>query len=309
MREKGDNVLELKGLIAASFTPLKKDGSLNLKEIPKIVDDQLKNGIKGFYVLGSTGEGFSLTVEDRKRVAEAYVEAVDCRVPVVVQVGHNSIDESVALAKHAGGIADAISSNAPSYFKVSDIDLLIECMFKITDAAPDVPFYYYHIPFLTGADLDMVEFLRKASRKIPSLRGIKFSENDLKKYKECKDYNEGEFDIVWGIDELLLDALESGAKGAVGSTYNMMPRLYHKIIKNYEQKNMEGAKSHMKLAESIIDVFLDKYAPLHPSLKSTMRSLGYEVGYHKLPLPPTIAEVDGNIRKNLEELDFYNWSI
>src|SRR5690554_2274667 len=105
------------GLIAATFTPMKEDGSINLEPIGPIVDQLIEDGVEGLYVCGSTGEGPSLTTEERCRVAAAYTEAAAGRIPVIVQVGHTSLEDARHLAAHARRIgADAISAVAPYYY-------------------------------------------------------------------------------------------------------------------------------------------------------------------------------------------------
>ena len=119
--------MRLEGLVAATFTPFHADGSLNLGLIPGIVDHLEQDGCKGIYILGSTGEGLSLDFEERKSVAEAYLEAARGRLIVVVQVGSNCLIEARNLAQHAGEIgADAISCVPPSYFKPATEEALVE---------------------------------------------------------------------------------------------------------------------------------------------------------------------------------------
>ena len=132
------------GLIAATYTPLRSNGSLNLDRVPPLVEHLLGDGVGGLYVCGSTGEGVSLTGDERRAVAEAYTAAAAGRVAVIVQVGHNSLAEARSLAEHAQQIgADAISATCPSYFKISTAELLVDCMAEAAAGAPDLPFYYY----------------------------------------------------------------------------------------------------------------------------------------------------------------------
>ena len=91
----------LRGLIAATYTPLHADGQLNLDRIAKLVDHLLADRVDGLYVCGSTGEGMSLSSDERRSVAQTFVEAAAGRVPVIVQVGHNSLAEARELAAHA----------------------------------------------------------------------------------------------------------------------------------------------------------------------------------------------------------------
>ena len=177
---------KLVGLIAATYTPLHRDGSLNLDPIPGMVDHLLESGVSGLYVCGSTGEGVSLTSDERRSVAEAFTAAANKRVPVVVQVGHNSVAEARGLAAHAQEIgADVISATCPSYFKVGNISALVDCMSEVASGAPELPFYYYHIPILTGSTIDMAGFLRQASERIPNLHGLKYTAPLLHEYQAC----------------------------------------------------------------------------------------------------------------------------
>jgi len=103
------------GLIAAVFTPMCKDGSLNLGQVPPIVEHLTGTEVSGIFVCGTTGEGPSLSSEERRATAAAYVKAAAAKLPVMVQVGHNSLAESHGLASHAQAIgADAISAMPPA---------------------------------------------------------------------------------------------------------------------------------------------------------------------------------------------------
>jgi N-acetylneuraminate lyase len=204
------------GLFAAVFTPMCGDGSLNLTQIQPIVDCLLRAQISGLYVCGSTGEGPSLSSDERRAVAAEYVKAAAGKLPVVVQVGHNSLAEASALASHAQAIgADAISALPPSYFKFSSLDNLIDCLSEIASAAPNLPFFYYHIPSITGIDFDMVEFLRQACKRLPHLAGIKYSDTAIHEYQACLRFEPQRFSILFGYDEMLLSALSVGANGAL----------------------------------------------------------------------------------------------
>lgn len=297
-------------LIAAGITPFSPNGAINPEPIKQMTEALISAGVQGLYVLGSTGEGFSLSSSERRVIAEEYVHAAKGRLPVFVQVGHNSIEESRDLAAHAEGIgADYISANAPSYFKVTSIPQLITYLKELCAAAPRTPFYYYHIPFLTGADLDMVEFLKQAEGQLPTLKGIKFSDPNLGRFLQCREYAGDKFEILWGSDENLLPAMACGAAGAIGSTYNLMPALYQEIIELFNQGKLTEARVHMKQACDIIDVWLGKHAPLHPSLKATMRLLGFQVGQCRTPLVSVDKSTEKSIQASLRQLGFFDWAI
>ena len=226
--------MRLTGLVAATFTPMHSDGSLNLQMATPVVDRLLQEGIGGFYVVGSTGEGVSLTGEERRAAAEAFVKAAAGRAPVIVQVGHNSVVEARQLASHAQSIgATAISAVPPSYFKIDSVETLVATMAEVAGGAAQTPFYYYHVPHLTGAALNMLDFLRLAGERIPTFAGIKFTSPTLYELQACLTFAGGAYDILHGVDEMLLAGLAMGARGAVGSTYNFAAPLYQRILKAF----------------------------------------------------------------------------
>lgn len=298
---------KFEGLIAATYTPLCDDGALNLDVIPQLTDHLIESGVAGLYVCGSTGEGVSLSSDERRQVTEAYVKATNGRVPVVVQVGHNSVAESRLLAKHAADIgATAISANAPSYFKITDVQTLVDCMSDIAVAAPCLPFYYYHIPMLTGAAVDMVAFLERAGTAIPNLAGIKYTDSRIDEYQACLSFEGGRYDVLWGLDEMLLGALAVGAKAAIGSTYNIAAPHYLKVIQAFEGGDMETARQLQLRAINMIRTIVQY--PLHPAIKTIFGMRGFACGPCRLPQRPMTETQVNKLKRELEAMDFFNWS-
>ena len=171
------SIENLSGLIAATFTPMDDRGALNLDMIPMIVDQLISEGVSGLYVCGGTGEGVSLTSDERKQTAEAYLRAANSRIPVVVHVGQDSLLSARDLAQHAADIeADGISAITPTYFKPTSTSALLDSLSIITEGAPDLPFIYYHFPVKSGVEIDLPEFIELAKEKLPSLYAIKFTD-------------------------------------------------------------------------------------------------------------------------------------
>jgi N-acetylneuraminate lyase len=294
------------GLIAAAVTPLKSDGTLRLEQVEVIVDRLIEQGVSGLYVCGSTGEGMSLSDAERRAVAEAYIKAVRGRIRVMVQVGHNSLAAAVELARHAQQAgADALSATCPSYFSLDSLQTLIESMAQVAAGAPELPFYYYHIPVLTGVDGDMVDFLRLAGEQIPNLRGLKYSLPKLNEFQLCQEFDHGRFDILWGVDEMLLGAAVTGARGAVGSTYNIAPAAYLRILEAVNEGRLEEARFWQSRASRMIRV-LTSY-PFHAALRETMKLLGMECGPCRLPLRSLTVAQAAQLRCSLEQIDFFDW--
>ncbi len=290
---------KIEGLIAAAFTPFHEDGSLNLELVPALVDKLYADGVKGIFVCGSNGEGPNMTTTERMKVAEAFIRAADKRLLIIVHVGHSCIAEAKTLASHAAlAGADAFSSVAAFYFKPLSVENLADCMIEIAAAAQELPFYYYHIPQLTGVGMDMVEFLQYAGPRIPNLAGIKYTANTLQEYLSCLNFQNGRYDILFGSDELLLPALATGARGAIGSTYTFAAPLYLKVIEAFNNGDLVAAREqHSHLVEMVR--LLVKYPPI-PAQKAIMRMIGFEMGSCRLPLT---GFSDANYNKFYKELN------
>jgi len=296
---------KLEGLIAAVFTPFHEDGSLNLELIPSLVDKLYHDGVKGIFVCGSNGEGPNMTTTERMKVAEAFVKASAKRLLVIVHVGHSSIAEAKVLANHAALIgADAFSSVAAFYFKPVGVKNLGDCMIEIAAAAKDLPFYYYHIPHLTGVGMDMIEFLQYAGPRIPNLAGIKYTATTLQEYQVLLNFDDGRHDILFGLDELLLPALAVGAKAAIGSTYTFAAPLYLETIAAFKNGDIEKARAHHSYMVEVIRLLV-KYPPI-PGQKAIMKMLGFDMGPCRLPLT-TFTTADYNkFYGELSEMNFFS---
>lgn len=295
---------KIEGLIAAAFTPFYEDGSLNLGLIPALVDKLVNDGLKGIFVCGSNGEGPNMTTEERMKVAEEFVKAANHRLLIIVHVGHSSIAESKTLAAHAAEIgADAFSSVAAFYFKPVSVQNLVHCMAEIASAAPDLPFYYYHIPHLTGVSMDMIEFLQIAGDIIPNLAGIKYTSSTIQEYQACLNFEQGRFDILYGLDELLLPALSVGAKGAIGSTYTFAAPLYKKTVDAFKRGDLVAAREQHAYMVEVIRILL-KYPPI-PGQKAIMKMLGWDLGPCRLPLTTLSSESFNTFYRELYDLSFF----
>lgn len=273
----------LHGLVAAVHTPMHPDGSLNLEAIETQAEFMQAHGIDWVFVGGSTGESHSLTLEERLALTQRWSQVRrGSKLGMVVHVGCNSIADARSLASHAQSIgADAVSALSPSYFKPRTMELLIDCCRQIAQAAPQLPFYFYDIPVLTGVQFSMVHFLEIASKSVPNLAGLKFTNSDLASYLRCLNLDQGRWDIPWGIDEHLLGALATGAKGAVGSSYNFAAPIYQRLIRAFESGDLSTARSQQLQSVRLIEL-LAGYGYMGAA-KATMEYLGVPVGPPRLP--------------------------
>ncbi len=297
------------GLIAAPFTPMRADRTLDLNAVDSYARHLHANGVVGAFVCGTTGEGLSLTIEERCTLAERWVAAAPVGLRVIVHVGHNSLPDCRTLAAHAQSIgADSIACLAPSFFKPAGVDGLVAWCQQVAAAAPDLPFYYYHIPSMTGVSVTVSEFLGLAARRIPSLAGVKFTFEDLDDYQRCLELEDGRFDVLFGRDELLLSALARGARGAVGSTYNFAAPLYQTLIEAYRRDDRQQAAELQALAVRMIDVLVGSGAPPVATFKWFMSWVCVDCGPSRLPLVDPTDEQIVSLKSRLEAMGILEWA-
>uniref|UniRef100_A0A2K6FPS2 N-acetylneuraminate lyase n=1 Tax=Propithecus coquereli TaxID=379532 RepID=A0A2K6FPS2_PROCO len=189
---------KLQGLVAAAITPMTENGRYSF--VP--LTDSLFGTVNG-----TTGEGLSLSISERRRVAEEWVTKGRNKLDqVVIHVGALSLKESQELAQHAAEIgADGIAVIAPFFLKPWNKDVLISFLKEVAAAAPALPFYYYHIPALTGIKIRAEELLDGIQDKIPTFQGLKFSDTDLLDFGQCVDQNrQRQFAFLFGVDEFCI---------------------------------------------------------------------------------------------------------
>lgn len=293
--------------MAAPFAPLRADGSLNLPCIERQAEHLLRWGVSMVFVNGTTGECTSLTIEERRSIARRWCEvARGTSLRVAVHVGSNCLADSRLLAAEAEAQgAASISVFAPSYFRPQDLEALIDWCARIAEAAPRTPFYFYDIPSFTRVALSMPEFLARAPARIPTLVGLKFTNPDLMAYQLCLRAGGGRFDVAYGCDEWLLAALALGARGAVGSTYNLAAPLYQRLWNAFADGDLETARQEQFRAVQLIEL-LARYGFL-PAAKATMGWVGVDVGPARPPHRSLEPQTLSRLQTDLEQLGFFEW--
>lgn len=299
---------KIQGLIAAAFTPMDQDGEINLDMIESLYKYYIQNDVKGVFLNGSTGEGLSLTIEERLQLCETWSNVIDGDLKLIVHVGSNSLKEAKELACHANKMgAWGIASIGPFYRKPATMELLVEYCRNIAGEAPELPFYYYHIPELTGIDFHMIDFLKATEEEIPNLAGLKYTDTDLSDCRLCIDFEEGRYDILYGNDELFLCGLTLGVKGFVGSTYNLYPKLYHDIKTAFEAHELEKARTLQTKAIEFVRL-IDQYG-YASAAKAAMKFLGVDCGPTRLPLKTLDVEQIKRLEADLVQYDFFDHAL
>lgn len=295
--------MKINNLIAATYAPMKKDQSLNLEVIGLYNSFLKKNKVAGAFVNGSTGDFTSLSVKERKEIIAEWSKYRSDDFALINHVGHTSLKVAKDLAAHSADKVDAIATLSPFYFKPPTLQSLVYYCAEIAKSAPNLPFYYYHIPVLTGADFKMIDFLPMAADQIPNFAGLKFTKNDLIDYNYCLNYNKNAYNILFGFDEILLSSLPIGAKGWVGSTYNHLAPLYYQIIEAYKDRNDILASELQRKAVKFVEI-LNAKGGFNGVAKGFMKTLGVDCGPSRYP-HITLSDADYiEIRKELDQIGY-----
>ena len=279
---------------------------MNLEPIAAYAEMLKKNGLRGVFINGSSGEGYMLTTEERMMLAERWVSMAPKDFKVIVHVGSCCLRESVRLAAHAQQIgAWGIGSMAPPFPKIGRIEELVKYCETIATAAPSLPFYYYHIPAFNGAFLPMLDLLKAVDGRISNFAGIKYTFESLYEYNQCRLYKNGKYDMLHGQDETILASLAlGGAQGGIGGTTNYNGRELTGIIDAWNRGDIETAREKQDFSQAVINVICH-YRGNIVGGKRIMKLIGFDLGPNRVPFRNMTDEEELAMRKELEEIGFF----
>ena len=300
---------KITGLIDAPFTPFDAEGNINLQPIPAYAAMLKKNGLKGVFINGSSGEGYMLTDDERRQLAEAWVKAareLDGDFKVIVHVGSCCARSSRELARHAAEIgAWGIGAMAPPFPKINRVEELVAYIEEIAAGAPELPFYYYHIPAFNGAFLPMVKLLEAVDGRVPNFAGIKYTFESMYEYNQCRLYADGKFDMLHGQDETILPCLAMvGAQGGIGGTTNYNGRELTAIIDAWNRGDLEAARDHQNFSQEVINVICH-YRGNIVGGKRIMKLIGLDLGKNRIPFQNMTDEEEAAMKAELEAINFF----
>ena len=288
MKKKGNLVAKgpyagLRGAYAAMFTPIDRKGRVDTETIGRIVEYGLANGLRGFYLTGSTGGWFLLSPEERVTVWKATAKAVNGRCPLIAHVGATRTEESVALAKAAADVGmDWVSSIAPPVFGGGFEGVYRH--YKAVSEATDLPFMVYSI----GSEIVPERDIRLFDLK--NVKGMKYTGRDYYAAQAMKLDLDRRKETVWfaGCDEQLLCALalKDVFAGGIGTTYNIIPRHFAKICELCAKNDFRAAAKWQAEANRLVDLVVDSFSDNWSAFKVLMKGVGIDCGYCRAPYAP-----------------------
>lgn len=296
----------LEGLIAPPPTPFSASGDVDLSAVDALAEHFRAEGLTGAFVAGSTGEGPSLTADERIALADRWLDVADESLAIIVHVGSCALPEVRRLAAHAESRgARAIAAVPPFYFRPAGVADIAEWLGAIATAAPKTPLYYYHIPSMTGVSVRLAELLPLATERAPTLAGVKFTCEDLMDFARCLALDDGRYNMLFGRDEMLLSALVLGARGAVGTTYNIAAPLYQGMLDAVQQGRIDEARARQLHAAELVAV-LGNYGTM-AATRAVLEMLGAPCGPMRPPLSALDAAKTDPLRRDLEAIGFFQW--
>ena len=298
---------KIKGLIDAPFTPFKENGEVNYEPIGAYADVLAKNGLKGVFINGSSGEGYMLTEEERMKLAEVWIDAAPKGFKVIVHVGSTCVKMSRSLAAHAQKIgAWGIGAMATPFPKINRVEELVKYCEEIAVGAPQLPFYYYHIPAFNNAYLPMPAFLEAVDGRIPNFAGIKYTYESLYEYNQCRLYKDGKFDMLHGQDETILPCLAmGGAQGGIGGTTNYNGRCLVGILEAWEAGDIEKARELQNFSQAVINVICHFRGNIVGG-KRIMKLIGLDLGKNRTPFQNMTDDEEKAMKAELEAIRFFD---
>ena len=294
------------GLIDAPFTPFYENGEVNYEPIPAYAAMLQKNGMQGVFINGSSGEGYMLTDEERMKLAETWVAAAPEGFKVIVHVGSCCVKASRKLAEHAQKIgAWGLATMAPPFPKIGRVEELVKYIEEIACGAPELPFYYYHIPAFNGAFLPMVKLLEAVDGRVPNFAGIKYTFESIYEYNQCRLYKDGKFDMLHGQDETILPSLAmGGAQGGIGGTTNYNGKELVGIIEAWKAGDLELARERQNFSQEVINVIC-RYRGNIVGGKRIMKLIGLDLGKNRTPFQNMTDEEEAAMKAELEAINFF----
>ena len=289
------------GVWPALVTPLTEDDHIDVAVTRRLVDHLIDAGIGGLYVCGGTGEGILLPQAERRLMAETTIEQANGRVPVIINVGATATADALALAAHAEDAgADGVAAVPPFYYKVGFQG--IKEHYELIARASSLPLYLYYIPSTTGVTLTAGQMWELC--QIPNVAGFKYSAFDMYLLEQILALSGGTLNVFSGPDQLFAPMLTVGVDGAIGTTYNLLPRHFVGIYEAFRAGDIDRARAMQSQANRVIDTFI-KHGGL-PAAKEMVRMLGFDCGYCRRPFRHLSADEVSALRADLDAIGFWD---
>lgn len=286
-------------------TPLRARNELDNSGLEKLIEHILAGGVNGLFILGTTGEGPSLSYPLRRELIERVCRQVNQRVPVLVGITDTAFVESVNVARWAAEYgADAVVAAPPYYLPEAQPELQ-EYLDHLVPELP-LPLFLYNMPALTKVQIE-ADTIRRALDN-PRIVGFKDSAGDLDYFKQTAEIirQRPDWSLLIGPEEKLLDSLQLGGQGGVSGGANLFPQLYLQLLEAHRNGNLDRARELQQKVQRVSDSFYR--IGRHPSsiikgIKCVLATLGICDDFMAEPFHRFRADERELVKTRLKELE------
>ncbi|MRG85013.1 4-hydroxy-tetrahydrodipicolinate synthase [Salinibacillus xinjiangensis] len=281
---------KVSGIYTAMLTPFKDDYTIDEVATRNLVNHLIDRGVDGLFILGTNGEFFSMSHEEKVHFAKIVVNEVKGRVSVCAGTGAISTDEVIMLTKDMETIGiDIVSVLTPYLMTISQQELTSHYT-KVAEST-NLPILMYHMPGRTNNELQP-ETVKELSR-IPNIVGIKDSTGDFNQILKYIEITDEDFSVLSGADPLILWTLLAGGKGAIAASSNMVPELVVSIYKHWKNGEIQKAYDAQQKLRMLREA--SSMASTPAVFKKAMELLGIPVGPPRLPVKEIPKDVENKI--------------
>jgi 4-hydroxy-tetrahydrodipicolinate synthase len=286
------------GVYPALVTPMTADEEIDLKTLAEFVNYLIEEGgVHGIIPLGSTGEYYALSAQERTEVLKTTIQTVAGRVPVVAGANAGSTREVVQYCRQAEQLGASGLLLAPPYYSLPRDDEIIE-HFRVVNGSVGIPIMLYNFPGRTGVDMqpDLVERLAE----LKHVQYIKESTGDITRISEIISRLGDRITVFCGCDAFALEALLIGTPGWVCGTANVLPRQHVEIYRLAIEKQ-DFLTARARFYELMPFLSLAERAGKYTQyIKAGCSLTGHHVGPPRRPLLPIGAEESAALKKVLQ---------
>ena len=288
------------GIHSAIFSIYDENMNVKKDSVAKLVEYQLDAGLQGFYVGGNTGECTVLPAKTRKQMLETVVDVNDGRGKIMAHIGAGHFDEVMDLLDHANHQKiDAIASLPPSLCSYYGHKETIE-YYKTLAKNSKYPVYAYVTP-ITMQHSELYSFAKELSA-IENVAGLKITIPDYYKFARINQIDGGRLNTLNGPDEMMLSSLAIGADGAIGTTYNIVPKIAVHIYDAFHKGDLKTALAYQNQLNEFISVMLGGNMA---RWKAALTLLGFDMGYTVFPATPVSENELKDLKEKLTAIGFF----
>ena len=284
------------GANVAIITPFDESG-INFEEFGKIIDHQIENGTDAITLVGTTGEGSTLSDKEHREAIAFGVERVNGRVPVIAGTGSNDTSYAVELCKFAAAEGvNGLLTVTPYYNKTTQAGLVKH--FSMLADATDKPIILYNVPSRTGVSIAPTTYAELA--KHPNVNGAKEASGNLSTIAESMALCGENLNFWSGNDDQIVPIMALGGKGVISVLSNVAPSVAHKMAASALAGDFKtAAELQLKYLDLINSLFIE----VNPiPVKAAMGLLGWKVGGLRMPLCEISPEHLEVLKKSMQNV-------